>query len=554
MLVQQGGLGGPYASVSVAALVANGLSAGFYGTMAVNGQVVAQQLTGQIGAFTTVDASVVNATALTVLGQQVATENYVLGLRASSVTSFNQRVGDIWLTLNDILWVGGAPINSPLFTGCPTGPTAPPGDNSPLLATTAFVTQAIAAKIDNESPIINNAVLTGSPTAPTQPPGDNSTLIATTAFVTAAVNTLAGQVTANLANYALIHSPNFTGFPNAPTANPGTSTGQIATTAFVMNAVQASTTGVSSWNTRTGAVVMDQADITAAGGAVLASPNFTGVPQAPTAMTGTNTAQLATCAFVLNEIGGASIGVMTWNGRGGAVVMVSADITNAGGALLASPNFSGTPTAPTPASTDSTDTLATTAFVHSAISTAGVSSFNGRTGAITLNSGDVSGAGAALINSPTFTGVPLSPTALVGDNSQQIANTAFVRAAITSGAVASFNGRTGAVTLTAADITAAGGAPIASPTFTGAVTLPGNSAGPLQAVTQQQLTGGYLPLAATFTTQAIFDAFLGEPWEGRTFYHGHTYTGNPLACAAALASLDLFEKNDVVAKVARLGI
>ena len=49
------------------------------------------------------------------------------------------------------------------------------------------------------------------------------------------------------------------------------------------------------------------------------------------------------------------------------------------------------------------------------------------------------------------------------------------------------------------------------------------------------ITGGYLPLAATFATQRIFDAFLGEPWEGRTFYHGHTYTGNPLACAAALA-------------------
>ncbi|WP_206292920.1 adenosylmethionine--8-amino-7-oxononanoate transaminase [Humisphaera borealis] len=60
------------------------------------------------------------------------------------------------------------------------------------------------------------------------------------------------------------------------------------------------------------------------------------------------------------------------------------------------------------------------------------------------------------------------------------------------------------------------------------------------------LTGGYLPLAATFASQQIFDAFLGEPWEGRTFYHGHTYTGNPLAAAAALASLDLFEKNKLL--------
>jgi adenosylmethionine-8-amino-7-oxononanoate aminotransferase len=64
------------------------------------------------------------------------------------------------------------------------------------------------------------------------------------------------------------------------------------------------------------------------------------------------------------------------------------------------------------------------------------------------------------------------------------------------------------------------------------------------------ITGGYLPLAATFATQAIFDAFLGEPWEGRTFFHGHTYTGNPLACAAALASLELFEQRGLVRQVA----
>ena len=53
------------------------------------------------------------------------------------------------------------------------------------------------------------------------------------------------------------------------------------------------------------------------------------------------------------------------------------------------------------------------------------------------------------------------------------------------------------------------------------------------------LTGGYLPLAATLTTDAVYDAFLGPPDAGRTFYHGHTYTGNPLGAAAALASLEL---------------
>lgn len=66
------------------------------------------------------------------------------------------------------------------------------------------------------------------------------------------------------------------------------------------------------------------------------------------------------------------------------------------------------------------------------------------------------------------------------------------------------------------------------------------------------ITGGYLPLAATMATDEIYEAFLGAPHEGRTFFHGHTYTGNPLGCAAALASLQLFEENDVMANVAKM--
>ena len=55
------------------------------------------------------------------------------------------------------------------------------------------------------------------------------------------------------------------------------------------------------------------------------------------------------------------------------------------------------------------------------------------------------------------------------------------------------------------------------------------------------LTGGYLPMAATLTTQKVFDAFLGEYDEFRTFFHGHTYTANQLGAAAALASLDILQ-------------
>ena len=54
------------------------------------------------------------------------------------------------------------------------------------------------------------------------------------------------------------------------------------------------------------------------------------------------------------------------------------------------------------------------------------------------------------------------------------------------------------------------------------------------------LTGGYLPLAATLTTERIYKGFLGAHEDFRSFFHGHTYTGNPLACAAALANLDAF--------------
>lgn len=56
------------------------------------------------------------------------------------------------------------------------------------------------------------------------------------------------------------------------------------------------------------------------------------------------------------------------------------------------------------------------------------------------------------------------------------------------------------------------------------------------------LTGGYLPLAATLTTDEIFNAFLGEYTEFKTFFHGHSYTGNQLGCAAALANLRVFEE------------
>ncbi len=64
------------------------------------------------------------------------------------------------------------------------------------------------------------------------------------------------------------------------------------------------------------------------------------------------------------------------------------------------------------------------------------------------------------------------------------------------------------------------------------------------------ITGGTLPLAATLATDEIHGAFLGRHGDKRTFFHGHTYTGNPLACAAAIASLDVFEREHVLERLA----
>jgi adenosylmethionine-8-amino-7-oxononanoate aminotransferase len=60
------------------------------------------------------------------------------------------------------------------------------------------------------------------------------------------------------------------------------------------------------------------------------------------------------------------------------------------------------------------------------------------------------------------------------------------------------------------------------------------------------MTGGYLPLSATITTQDVYDAFLGDYEEFKTFFHGHSYAGNPLACAASLGNLEAFRNYDTL--------
>jgi hypothetical protein len=484
-LLMQLGLGGAYVSVSPQALVSTALATG--GDMAIGGKLALQAISGGsaqfsngvFGMFAAQKACIVDLAATwgTIAGVAIATVNdlsaVVAAQKASTVWSFNGRGGDVRLWIDDIRCAGGAPIYSPRFEGSPRACTPPPESNSSRLATTAFVQNALAVSFEQFAPI---------------------------------------------------DSPNFTGIPSAPTAAVGSSDGQLATTAFVQNAVTQSTTGVSSFNTRTGAVLLTAADITSIGGALVASPSFTGVPTAGTATPGTSSTQLATCAFVQAAVAAvtagvssfnsrtgdviltaadvAAVAVSSFNGRSGAVFLLGNDISAAGGALLAGPAFTGAPSAPTAALGTGTTQLATCAFVQAAITavTAGVTSWNGRSGAVTLQSADIAAVGGALLASPAFSGAPSAPTAAPGVSSTQLATTAFVAAAVSAGTagVASFNSRTGAVTLLVADISGAGGALLASPNFTGVPTAP--TALPSVSTTQIATTAfvnSVLPSAST---------------------------------------------------------
>jgi hypothetical protein len=480
LLVQVAGLGSAYASISPQDLVGTALATG--GDMSVGGVLSAQAFMGGSGQFTNVAASILNAQTACILDLN-ATHGTIGGIPiasiadvAATVTSFNFRTGAVMLELGDIICAGGAPIASPYFWGNPRAPTPAPDNNSDSIATTMWVQSALATLTLAYAPL-DSPNFTGVPTAPTAAVGSSDGQLATTAFVMNAVaestagvasfNTRTGAVVLTTADItgaggAPLASPTFTGVPAAATAALGTNTTQLATTAFVAAAVASGTSGVASFNSRTGAVTLTTTDITGAGGALtastvatfngrsgavnliandisgasgalLASPAFTGTPSAPTPTAGDNSTRLATTAFVASQ---------------------------SGFAPLASPAFTGVPTAPTASVGTNSTQLATTAYVEAAVaaSTAGVSSFNSRTGAVTLQANDISAAGGALLASPALTGTPSAPTAAVATSTTQLATCAFVMAALAAGAVTSFNTRIGAVTLTAADLTAAGGA------------------------------------------------------------------------------------------------
>lgn len=150
------------------------------------------------------------------------------------------------------------------------------------------------------------------------------------------------------------------------------------------------------------------------------------------------------------------------SGNGFNAAMAAIQTALSARAKLASPTFTGTPAAPTPANGDNSTTLATTAFVKNQgyITSNAVSTVFGRSGAVVATSGDYSVGqitGAAPLASPTFTGTPAAPTPATADNSTTLATTAFVKAQgyLTSNAVSTVFGRSGAVVANSGDYTAA---------------------------------------------------------------------------------------------------
>jgi hypothetical protein len=515
-LLQTGGLGGPYGWATFPDAAATAMLLGGYLNLAPNG-AGGIAFNGAVLGFAngsfefTEDVKVPSLHSegnIFVNGNALATQIEVTGLfdflLENTVSSFNGRTGEVQLETDDVLRAGGAPIWDAHFGGHITAPT--PWDvraNDDTVATTSWVQQVICQQgvrsfmcrhgdivltADDVSFALTQPGVYGR--ANTPPAGDASNRIATTLFCDGILDDaklytdqeLLGLPTAaEMALFAPIDSPQFTGIPTAPTAAQTVNSGQLATTAFVHAAVTASTTGVASFNTRTGAVLLTTADVTGAGGATLASPAFTGNPTAPTQTSGDSSTRLATTAFVAAAVGGVAAGVTSFNTRTGSVTLQAADLTAVGGALLASPTFSGLPSAPTPAPTDNTTRLATTQYVTAALAAlpAPVSSFNGRTGAVNFQASDISAVGGALLVSPNFTGNPTAPTQAPGSSDTKLATTAFVAAAVAASVsgVSTFNGRSGAVTLVAGDLTAAGGALLASPTFTGVPAAPTATAG-----------------------------------------------------------------------------
>ena len=473
---------------------------------------------------------------------------------------------------------GAAPLLSPAFTGVPVAPTAVAGTDTTQIATTAFVTTAVAGVASAVSSVfmrtgaivsqtgdyivsqVTGAAPLASPTftgTATIPVLINTTSIATPSIAINGNTALTGQT--GIGGVVVVAtSPSFVGIPSAPTASLGTSTSQLATTAFVANAIAAASAGVSSVFGRVGAVIAANGDYTVSqvtGAAPLASPTFTGTT---TTSIFTNTSSMTTPSIAIN--GGTAITAQS--GTGGTLAM-TASPTLTGTAIVNNITINGV-------LNDHTGSPGTSGYILESTGTGvqwvvaggggAVSSVFGRTGGVIAVSGDYTVAqitGAAPLASPTFTGVPAAPTAAALTSTTQLATTAFVTTAIAALVLGVSSVTNSDGTLTISPTTGAVVASLAlghANTWTGtqtfstiapaivtnttSMTTPSIAINGGTAITAQSGTGGTVAMTVspTFTGTVTAPIVAAVTFTGAPNFSGTPTFANPVALGSSTAT------------------
>jgi hypothetical protein len=459
--------------------------------------------------------------------------NFLSGFSADGTITLNGTVTGRTASFSSVVTLsgglsaaGGVTLASPSLTGTPTSTTAAIGTNTTQIATTAFVQNEIVAdtvtsfngrtgSVQGVSAAVAGDGITVS--------GATGSVTITNAGVTRAVAGTGISVNANTGTVTITNS-GVTSLAAGTGVAVSASTGAVTVTnigvqsfngatgavtgaslgANTFTGLQTSATGFSGPLTGNATSATTATNSTQLGGvaaasyALLASPTFTGTPASTTAAVGTNTTQIATTAFVQNEIvadtvtafngrtgsvqgvsaavagSGISVsaatgsvtisntGVLSFNGNTGAVTGASLGANTFTGLQTSATGFSGPLTGNATSATNSTQLGGVAAANYARIDTANTftglqTSATGFSGPLTGNAttattatnstqlGGVAAASYALLASPTFTGTPASTTAAVGTNTTQIATTAFVNNEIIADAVTAFNGRTGSV-------------------------------------------------------------------------------------------------------------
>ncbi len=403
-----------------------------------------------------------NTSSITVLQTNVASNT-------ASITSLETRVtantASITTNTNDIAL--RATIASPSFTGTPTAPTPAAGTSNTQIATTAFVASVVGGSVtpDADASTKGKIQLTndlgGTAVAPmvNSVGGVSSSTIAslptTVASNTSSISSLQTSVSANTASITANTASIATNAANITTNTSNIASNTSSITSLQTN-VSANTASITSLETRvaanTNAINLR---------ATIASPSFTGTPTAPTPQDGTNDTQIATTAFVQNIVSssvqtgisasatpdatsttkgkikltndlGGTADQPTVNSIGGVSSTTISNLPNdiALRATIASPSFTGTPTAPTAAPGTSTNQIATTAYVASVVGGSATPDADASTkGKIQLTN-DLGGTAAAPtvnsvggVSSSTITTLP---TTVASNTASITANTASI--------------------------------------------------------------------------------------------------------------------------------